>query len=216
MTSTLAALIPAAVGFALSPVSLVEFILVLFSRRRTANTIVFIVLLLVLTAAGVAMGAAGGSAAGTSGAPGTGAAVAFVVLGGLLILLAVRNWRTRADRSMPAILGTIEGMRPWAVALLTPGVTLLNPKNLVILLAAGGTIGQSHGGVDAVLIGAAFVLMATLPYTVGSAYALFGGAGAERRLGAAKEWLIGNNRAIMAAICAVLGLVLLAKGVTAL
>lgn len=216
MSSTLLVLMPAAVGFALSPVSVVEFILILFSRRRTVNTVVFIALLLVLAGIGVAIGATGGSAAGTSGGPGTAAAVTFVVLGGLLLLLAVRNWRNRSDTSMPKVLGTIEEMGPGAVALLTPGVTLLNPKNLVLLVAAGGTIGLNHDGAEAVLVGVVFVLVATLPYTLGSAFALFGGPRAERGLGAAKNWLIANNKAIMAAICGVLGLVLAAKGIAAL
>jgi len=217
MDSLAIVLIPLAIGFALSPVSLLELILVLFSTRRTVNTIVFIALLLPLTAVGVLLGALGANATDdSSGSTSTGTAIVLVALGALLLLLGLQNWRNRADRSEPAVLKSVQSMGPGAVAVLVPGATLLNPKNLVLLVAAGEVISTRSSGGSAVLAGALFVLAATLPYTITAGYSLAGGATAERHLGTARTWLVAHNRLIIAIVCGLLGLVLVAKGVGAL
>ena len=51
----LGSLIPAAAGVALSPVPIIELILVLFSNRRGPNSVAFVVSLIALTAAAVAL-----------------------------------------------------------------------------------------------------------------------------------------------------------------
>ena len=43
---------------------------------------------------------------------------------------------SRSDRVRPLAL-KIQGMGPWAVVLLSAGVSIANPKNLVVLLGAG-------------------------------------------------------------------------------
>ena len=91
----------------------------------------------------------------------------------------------------------------------------VNPKNLVLLLAAGQAIGASDSG-SKVLLVAGFVLIATLPYTGAAAYALLGGEAANARLDRARAWLVAHNRLIMAIVLGLLGLVLIAKGVAAL
>ena len=145
MSQTIASLIPAAIGVAISPAAIVELILVIFSRRRVPNTVAFVLTLVVLSAAAVAIGAAGEQATESSGNhTSTGAAVVLIVLGVLLLLLAIRNWRNRSDTSEPKVFQTIAGMRPPAAAFLALGATFLNPKNLVLLLAAGQTIGGSE------------------------------------------------------------------------
>jgi uncharacterized protein involved in response to NO len=47
----------------------------------------------------------------------------FVVLGGLLLLVGVQNWRNRRDTSEPPVLASIAGMGPASVAFLTLGAT---------------------------------------------------------------------------------------------
>ena len=211
---TLGTLLPLAIGLALSPVPIVELILVLFSRRRTLNTIVFVSCLLLLSAAALIAGAAGGAAASDSGtgtSPVVGAV--FAGLGALLLVMGVRNWRNRADTSEPAVLGSIAGMGPAAVAILTLGATWLNPKNLVLLLSAGQQVGSTD---RPWLWGALFLLVATAPYTLASGYSLFGGNAAQQRLDGLRVWLVARNRLIMGIICTVLGLLLLARGLAAL
>ncbi len=214
--ATWGALISAAIGFALSPISIIELILVLFSTRRTVNSIAFVGSLVVLTAVGVAMGYAGQQAGGGGeGKTSTGAAVLFLVLGLGLLALGFQNWRNRADTSEPAVMGTIGKMGPLPVAFLALGATLLNPKNLVVLLAAGQAIASSTSGSTALIVGAAFVLLATLPYTGAASYAVLGGEAARARLDGVRQWLIAHNRAIVGIVATLIGLLLALKGLAA-
>lgn len=212
MSETIVSLIPAVIGIAISPAAIVELILVIFSRRRVPNTVAFVLTLIVLSAAAVAIGAAGEKATESSANhTSTGMAVVLVVLGLLLLLVAMRNWRNRADTSEPKVFQTIAGMGPAAAAFLALGATFMNPKNLVLLLAAGQTIGAATSG-SKLLIGGVFVLLATAPYTLAAGYALVGGAPANRNLDRARAWLIAHNRLIMAVICGLLGALLVLKG----
>ena len=214
--ATLAALIPTAIGVAISPAPLIELILVLFSRRRVPNAIAFVLVLIVMTAAALLLGMAGQQAAsGSGGGTSRGAGIALLVLGVLLLLLAARNWRTRSDTSEPKVFSTISGMGPAAAGFLAFGAVFVNPKNLVLLLAAGQSIGASDSGSKALVV-AGFVVIATLPYTAAAGYALLGGEAASARLDRARAWLVEHNRLIMAVVLGLLGLVLIAKGAAAL
>ena len=205
----IAVLIPVAIGFAISPVPIIELILVLVSRRRAVNTIAFVLALLLGVAIPVVIGAAGGQAAGdTSAGPTPVVRIVIGALGAVLVLVGLRNWRNRADESQPKVLDTIAGMGPLPVAVLAIGIGLFNPKNLPLLLTAGQTIGSSA---QPLLLGIGFVLVATSPYLAVSAYALMGGAGAQVRLDGLRGWLIRRNRLIMGIVCSVLGVLMLGK-----
>jgi hypothetical protein len=217
MNAAIPALVGAAIGLALSPLSLVKMILVLFSQRRAVNAIAFVGVLLLGTIAGLAIGAAGATAAGDEpGSTSKVVAIVMLVLGGILLALGQSNWRNRRDESAPKVLQAIEGMGPLPVAALAVTVTLTNPKNLVILLAAGEVIGMSWSGGGALAAGLVFLLVATLPFTAITAYALLGGAGAEARLDHLRTWLIRRNRLIIGIIGLVLGLLLVVKALAAL
>ena len=214
MDNTFLTLVPTAIGVALSPAPIIELILVLFSRRRTVNSVTFIVTLWIMTALALALGVVGGRAAGGDGGqPSAAVSWVFAVLGIVLLLLGITNWRNRADTSEPAIFATVSGMGPGAVAFLAFGAVAVNPKNLVLLLAAGQSIGAAS---SPWLVGLGFVVVATLPYWLAVGYALLGGQGANDRLDRMRAWLVARNRMIMGIICTLLGLVLVAKGVTAI
>jgi hypothetical protein len=215
-TRMLGSLIPAAAGVALSPVPIIELILVLFSNRRGPNSVAFVVSLIALTAAAVALGVAGQQPTESSaGETSKGAAVGMLVLGLVLVAVGVKNWHNRAERSEPKVFAKIADMGPGAAAFLGLGATFLNQKNAVLLIAAGQTIGASTSG-SKLIIGAAFVLIATLPYTAAVGYALLAGEHARTRLDAARAWLISHNRAIMGVLCAVLGALLVGKALASI
>ena len=213
MDNTFLTLVPTAIGVALSPAPIIELILVLFSRRRTVNSVTFIVTLWIMTALALALGAVGGRAADGHGSqPSAAVGWVFAVLGVVLLLLGITNWRNRADTSEPAIFATVSGMGPGAVAFLAFGAVAVNPKNLVLLLAAGQSIGAAS---SPWLVGLGFVVVATLPYWLAVGYALLGGQAANDRLDRMRAWLVARNRMIMGIICTLLGLVLVAKGAAA-
>lgn len=207
-------LVPIAVGFALSPVPIVELILVLFSRRRVVNSIAFILALMGAATLALVVGAAGGQAAGDSAAgPSTIASVALLLLGVFLLVVGWRNWRNRADESEPAILSTIYEMGPLPVAAIAIGVSLFNPKNLPLLLAAGATIGDTP---FPFLYGFGFLVVATLPYLISTLYSLLGGESAAANLDRMRAWLIAKNRLILGLMCLGLGVLLIARSAAAL
>ena len=213
-TSDIATLLPVAIGFALSPAALIQLILVLLSKRRVTNSIAFVVALIVMTSAALFLGALGSSATeGSGGSTSTIGSWIFVAFGVLLLLLGVSNWRKRHDTTEPAAFQAIANMGPGAVAVLTLGVTFVNPKNLPLLLSAGATIGSADAPW---LAGALFVVVGTLPYTGAMLYALLGGERSTATLERLRGWLVARNRLIMGVLCSLLGVLLLVKGVAAL
>lgn len=217
MNAAIPALVAAAIGLALSPVGLAKMILVLFSRRRTVNAIAFVVALLLGSVVAILIGVIGGSAAddGPSG-PSTITLIVLLGLGVLLVVLSITNWRSRHDESAPKILGAIEEMGPLPVALLAVSSALVNPKNVVLLIAVGDIIVANWSRAATGPVVAAFVIVATLPYTAITAYALVGGAAATTRLDALRDWLIRRNRLIVAIVAGVIGALMLLRALTGL
>lgn len=213
MDNVLLTLVPTAIGIAVSPAAIIELILVLFSARRLTNGIAFLATLLLSTIVLLTVGVLGGQAA-DSGTGTTSAVMGWVLLalGLLLLVLGVKNWRNRRDTSEPAVFATVTSLGPGAVAFLAFGAVFLNPKNTVLILTGGQAVGSAS---SPWLVGAAFVVVATLPYTLAVGYALLGGEAANARLDRMRAWLVAHNRLIMGIVCAVLGAVLTLKGIAA-
>ncbi len=212
------AMLPAAIGFALSPLGLVEMILVLLSKRARTNSLVFLAAIVIPVFAVPFLGASGMDAGATTETErGTAEGVVLLVIALILAALAARNFTRRHDTSAPAILDKIADMGPLAVLLLAPGVTVLNPKNLVVLLGAGAAAGRYNpsAGTLALAVGL-FTLVAALPFLTATGYMQFGGPAAGARLSAWRTWLVRNNRLIMAGVLGVLALALGAQAVAAL
>lgn len=218
MTQLVATLLPSAIAFALSPIAIIELILVLFSKRRVANALAFVLALVVLTASVLLVGAQGARAAdaGASSGPSPLLSAIFIGLALMLLVISARNWQNRSDTSEPAVLSAIAEMGPGAVAFLALGATWLNPKNAVLLLGAGGLIGSAPATTSPWLMGLVFLLVATAPYTAVATYSLAGGQSAAARLDTLRTWLIARNRLIVAIITGLLGAVLLLKGLAGL
>jgi threonine/homoserine/homoserine lactone efflux protein len=218
MGSALAGLIPAAIAFAFSPIPIIELILVVFSHRARINGVVFLLTVAVPTFVIPLLGATVVKSA-TDGGSGGGGAGAWVnlVFGVLLLLLAVFNLRKYHDTEAPKAFGLIEGMGPRAVFGLAIGVTLVNPKNLALLLSAGETLREASLSTAGMLIAVAvFTLVAMLPYLAVIGYQNLGAAGAAQKLDAIKGALLRNNHKVMFWVCLVIGLVMGARGISGL
>ena len=89
--------LPLAVGIALSPVPIIAVVLMLTSRRAKVNGPVFVLGWLVgLGIIGaIVLALAGAGAASESGSPATWVSWVKIVLGVLLLLVAVREFRNR-------------------------------------------------------------------------------------------------------------------------
>jgi glucan phosphoethanolaminetransferase (alkaline phosphatase superfamily) len=212
-------LIPAAIGVALSPAALIELILVLFSKRARLNGLVFVVTLMVSICAVAAIGAFAMNVTtdDSTDQPSTVKGIVLLILGLFALVIAWRNWTRRTDTSVPKVFDTIANMGPGAVFVLALGAVPLNPKNLVMVLAAGAQAAAS-GEPTATVVTAlvVFTVLAASPFLVAIGYVLIAGSGAQERLGTVRDWLMSHNRLIMALVLGVLGLVIAGQGWAAL
>ena len=213
--SALAQLLPTAIGFALSPVALVEMVLVLFSRRARTNSLIFLAAIMIAVFVIPFIGASGADAATSSAASrSTTEAVVLLIVAALLAVLAWRNYRNRHDASVPAMLGKIDGMGPAAVLVLSAGVTFANPKNLVLLLGAGAVAAKQ--GLSTVELAATLAIFTDHRHLAVHRHGRLPaprGRASQHRLQQCKEWLLRNNRLIMAAVLAALALALASQGI---
>jgi threonine/homoserine/homoserine lactone efflux protein len=216
-------LLPLAVGVAISPVPIIAAILMLLSSRAGATSGGFLLgwvagivaattLFLILT-----------SGAGTDDAGGPSTTVSWlkIVLGGVLVLLALRTWRGRPHTGeageMPAWMASIDALSLGKAIGLGFVLAAVNPKNLILCAAAGAVVGA--GGLDGGQQVSAVVIFTILAAST-VAVPVIGYAFAKDRLAAPlaelKSWLQANNAVVMAVLLLVLGAVLIGKGVSAL
>jgi threonine/homoserine/homoserine lactone efflux protein len=208
---------------ALSPVPIIAIVLMLGTPRARANGPAFVVgwvigLAVVGTIVLLAASAAGAS---DDGEPATWVSVAQLVLGGLLVLLAVKRWPGRPrhgdEAALPKWMQAIDTFAPGKALAMGLLLSAVNPKNLILTLGAAGAIAQT--GIDAgeqALALAVFVAIAALgpAVPVGIYFAM--GARAEHVLEEIKLWMAANNAAIMAVLCLVIGAKLIGDGVAGL
>ncbi len=219
MGQGISAILGFAVGVAVSPVPIIAVILMLFSQRARVNGPLFLLgwVVALVVVSGVAYAVADGSDASTSTTTSDSIAWGKIVFGLLFLVLAVRTWRKRpapgAEAAMPAWMAGIDGFTP--AKALGFGVLLsgVNPKNLMLAIAAGtavATLGLPTGQVVASLL--VFVVLASLTIAAPVCYYLFGGQKAEHALTELRTWLSIHNDAVMTVLFLVLGVDLIAKG----
>jgi hypothetical protein len=223
MGEAIGAILPLAIGVAISPIPIIAVILMLFSARARQNGPAFLagwVLALTVVGAIVVVLAEAGRV-GSDGSSSNVAAVLKALLGVLFLFLAARQWRSRPvegeQAPMPKWMAAIDSFtagRSLGLAALLAGV---NPKNLALTVGAGVAIAQSGAtGASAVVALIVYVLVASLSVGIPVVYYLAAGEGAKRILDGWKAWLLANNSAIMTVLLVVLGFVLIGQGIAAL
>ena len=208
-----------AVGVAISLMAIIAVTLMLFSKRARVNGPIFLLgwVLALAVVSGLAYFVSDQGNAATSSSASDSIAWGKIVFGVLLLLLAVRNWRNR-----PAP-GTPSEMPKWMVGIdaLTPGKALglglllggVNPKNLMLSLAAGAGLAQlGLSTSDALISLLVFVIVGSLTIAGPVVYYLVGGADAKTRLNEMKDWLAIHNDAVTATVFLIFGVDLIAKG----
>ena len=208
-----------AVGVAITLSAIIAVILMLFSQRARVNGPVFLLgwVLGLALVSGLAYVLADQGNASTSTSASDSIAWGKIVFGVLCLLLAARTWRTRpptgAPSEMPKWMGGINAMTPGkalGLGLLLAGV---NPKNLMLSLAAGAglaTLGLSTSDALGSLL--VFIIVGSLTIAAPVIYYLAGGDEAKTRLTDMKDWLTIHNAAVTAVVFLVIGADLIAKG----
>lgn len=212
-------ILPLAVGVLLSPLPIIAIILMLFSPHARTNGLAFLVgwvVGLAVVSAVVYLVADGADVATDSGASDT-TSTAKLVLGGVLILLAHRQWRRRPAQGevapMPKWMSALDAVTPLKATGLAVLLSVVNPKNLILTVAAAAAVAQAGaGGGDAAIALAVFVLVASVGVAAPVVVVLVAGERAQRVLDGWKAWLEQNNATVMAVVLLLMGVVVFAKG----
>ena len=208
MGQAIGASLALAVGIALSPMPIIAVVLMLTSRRAKINGPAFVVgwLIGLAVVGAIVLVVAGSAGAATSGSPAPWVGWVKIALGALLLLVAVRQFRSRprgdGQPAMPKWMAGIDDMKPLAALGLAAVLSGANPKNL--LLAVGGATAIAGTGIPAGQQALAYLVFALIG-TVGVAtpvvifFAM--GARSEKLLAGLRDWMSAHNAVIMSVLC---------------
>lgn len=220
MGEAIGQVLPLAIGVSLSPIPITGVILMLATRRGRSNGVAFVLGWIVgLAIVGtVFLLISSGAEASESGGSADWVDVLKIVLGALLLGVAAKQWRGRPkpgeEAPVPKWMQGVDHLPPPKAA----GLALLlavNPKNLVLVVAAAAAIAQTgmDTGEQAIAL-AVFVFLGTLgPGTPVALYIALGQR-SKRMLDDLHEWMTHHSAAIMAVICLVIGVKLIGDGIS--
>jgi hypothetical protein len=223
MGQTIGEILPLAIGIAISPIPIIAIILMLITPNARRNGLAFLggwagalfavgaVVLIVASTADVS------TSSGSSDA----ASALRLLLGIVLLVAAVRQWRGRPEpgeeAKMPKWMNALDTFTPGrslAIAALLSGV---NPKNLILNVGACVDIAQSGlSWIEQGVVLLVFVLIASATIIAPVVVYFAMADKSERVLGEWKTWLAENNATVMAVLLVVFGFMLIGKGVTGL
>ncbi|KAA9132999.1 GAP family protein [Microbacterium caowuchunii] len=218
MLAVLADLLTIGVGVAISPIAIVTVILLATAGKgRTTGTAfvlgcyAFAVLFLTIL---VVIGRAARTDEPESGAHIT-VDVVEIVLGLILLVLAVLQWRKRSSHEPPAWMAKLDGLtvvNAFIVGMLISGP--LSPKDLPLLVAAGGRISQASLALwEIVAVILIFSLIGIAAILVPWIISVISPGSVEARLSGVRTWLMANHAVIMTLLFLLLGVKLIGAGV---
>jgi threonine/homoserine/homoserine lactone efflux protein len=223
MKEAIGAILPLAVGVALSPIPIVAVVLMLATPGGRTNGLAFVAgWILGLAVVGtIVLLVSSGADANEGGEPATWVGVVKLVLGVLLLLVGLHVWRGRprgdAEPTLPSWMKTIDTFTVGRSLGMGVALSGINPKNLVIIIAAGTAIAQTGipANEQAVAL-AVFVVIGTLgpALPLGIYFAM--GERSKAILSSLRDWLGRHNSAIMTVLIAVIGFKLIGDGIAGL
>ncbi len=223
MGKAIGEILPYAVAAAITVSAIIGIILMLVTPKAKTNGTAFAVgyVLGFALVGTIVIVLAGGKDYSSGSGPTQTVSIIKLLLGLLLLVAAVRQWRGRPKEGeqskMPKWMATIDSFTAGKSFGLGVLLSAVNPKNLAMSLAAGLAIAQAAipTGQEAVVliiyivIGASTVLAPMVVYFVM-------GDRAAAILGGWRKWLEENNAVVTAVVLLMLGVVLIGQGITGL
>lgn len=218
MGEAIGAVLGYATAIAISPVPIAAVILMLMSGRARSNSLSFGLAWLVGITAATTVTLLLPGLETADRAPSAGAGWVKLVLGLFLLVAAVRQWRTRPsgdeEPAPPAWMGRIDELVPSRAFGLGFLLSAVNPKNLVLAIAAGVTMaGSGLTSGETVVVVAVFAVVAGSTVLAPVLASLVAGDRLTPSLDAIKDTLIRQNQAVMAVLFVVFGMSLLGDGI---
>ncbi len=200
--------LPLAVAVALSPLPIIGMVLILSAPGGRVTGVVFLagaVAGLAVVAGGVLLAANVGDAS-SDGSPADWVGIARLALGLLLLRFAWSKWRSRPgpgeDPVLPAWMQAVDSLTTARAAGLGVLLAAVNPKNLVLIVAAAGAIAQTGASsADQAVALAAFVAIGCLGMAIPVVMSAVMGARATAPLERLRDWMARENATIVAVIC---------------
>ena len=220
MGAVIGDILPLALGITISPIPIIAAILMLLSPKAKGTSVGFLIgwILGIVVALVVFILLASVITPSDPDASQPVAGVIKLLLGALMLLLAVKQWRGRpqgdAEPALPAWMAAIDSMTPVKGLGLGFLLSAVNPKNLLMGAGAGVTIGSAGLAFGSVVItvvvftviASASVAVPVLGYLVASS-AMVG------PLESLRKWLVHNNAIVMAVLLLVIGVTVIGKGI---
>jgi threonine/homoserine/homoserine lactone efflux protein len=222
MGEAIGQMLPFAFGVALSPMPIVAIVLMLITPKATSNGLSFLAGWVVgVAAAGAIVLAVVGPSATSEGQPEDWTFWLKLVLGVLLIVVGIREWRGRPgagdEVELPKWMSALDRFTPAKAAGSGVLLSALNPKNLIFIVGGATVVAQAaiSGGGQAV-VWALFTLIASIGVLVPVAIYFALGERASALLDEIKTWMARNNAAVMAVLILVIGVKLIGDGIAGL
>ncbi|MEP9392999.1 GAP family protein [Gordonia sp. VNK1] len=215
MGEVIGSVAPLAMAVAVSPVPIIGVILMLLGRHARTTSVGYafgwVVGIVVAMTLFVVVGEVARAGA-------TAIAWIQVVLGVVLFLEGVRQWlRRRKSEGIQTWLSAVDGMRPAAGTALGFVLAAMNPKNLLLCIAAGILVGGAPLSIaSSALVIAGFTVIASSSVVIPVvAYRIFTESisGILRHV---EKWLESNAAAILATLTLIIGVVLIGNGIAEL
>jgi len=223
MGQAIGGILPLAIAVDISVLSIIAVILMLITPRARSNGSAFVAgwVLGLIAVGGLVLIIANAAGVASSSGPSATAYAIKLTLGVLLLLLAVRQWRSRPgpgeQAPAPKWMAALDSFTPVKSLGLGAAMSGVNPKNLALTAAAAMSIAQTGlpGGQQAVVL-AVFVVVGTVAVAAPLIVYLALGSKADSMLNGWHEWLAANNAAIMLVVFLVFGFVLIGQGIAGL
>jgi threonine/homoserine/homoserine lactone efflux protein len=213
-------ILPLALGVMISPIPIIAAILMLLSPKAKGTSIGFLVgwvvgivvaLTVFILLASVIPQAHADQAQPVAG-------VIKTVLGLLMLLLAVKQWRSRPgageEPALPTWMSAIDQLTAAKGLGLGFLLSAVNPKNLLMAAGAGMVIGSAQlARADVVVVVVVFTVIAAASVAVPVIGYLIASGSLGPPLEALRGWLTHNNATVMSVLLLVIGVTLVGKGI---
>jgi hypothetical protein len=223
MSVPIAELLPLAIGIAASITTIITMVLMLLSPNANSRTAGLLVGCLVGVAGTVALFAllAGQLSTQEPDASPTLAAGTKALVGIVLVVLALRQWRRRREGSdsaeLPKWMTGVDSMTTGKAFVLGLLLSAAVPKNLLLGVSAGIIVAEARLDIGrAAVVIAAFTAVAISTVALPIAAHLMAPDRVRDPLQKLREWLMTNNRTIVGVVLLAIGLYMIGNGIASL